>query len=615
MPANTTTSALRPRKDGTNDFQFRYSAVAPPNVAATGQPAISGTAQVGETLTAGTAGIADDNGLSNAAFTYQWIRTADGASTDIPGASSSTYLLTEADLDHTITVQVDFNDDACHAASITSNATGAVTNPPNISPSGLPTILGNAAVGKTLGAQTTGITDGNGLTNVTFTYQWARSADGTDTDVPGATGKIFKLTHDEAGHTITVRVSFTDDDGFDETVTSQATQAVPGRSSDDGQADTITPRADADVTLVDNYSESASSVGSLAAFDQAQQFTTGPHSGGYSLKSVTFHFQTTFSNTDASVRETNASGQPGSTVGTLGAPTTTGYQYTFSNSSGIDLDPYKSYFVVLDAASNGSGNIGNTSSNDQDSDYNWTIANNSWYRDEDSTGGWTEFNDAKRMTIVGAPNTGQVEHTVPNNWGLIPADLGGGDSFRLIFLSSTKRNAAPTGIEDYNTFVQDRAAAGHSAIQAYSSHFRVLGSTEDIDARDNTETTGTGVPIYWLDGNKVADDYADFYDGDWDDEANDKNESGDNGLDTSLNGNLPFTGSDHDGTGDDFQGNSLALGSTYSVSLVLQPHINSGVLPTSFVMGPQRPGLMPPSPPRPAYGQLGAPSPLPQQPT
>ncbi len=37
-----------------------------------------------------------------------------------------------------------------------------------------------------------------------------------------------------------------------------------------------------------------------------------------------------------------------------------------------------------------------------------------------------------------------------------------------------------------------------------------------MDARDNTATTGTGVPIYWLNGDKIADNYAGFYDGTWD---------------------------------------------------------------------------------------------------
>ena len=84
--------------------------------------------------------------------------------------------------------------------------------------------------------------------------------------------------------------------------------------------------------------------------------------------------------------------------------------------------------------------------------------------------------------------------------------------------------------------------------------------TAAVDARDNTGTTGTGVPIYWLNGNKVADDNADFYDGNWDDEANDKNESGNNGPNTSTTTNYPLTGCDHDGT-ESFSGsNSRALG-------------------------------------------------------
>ena len=56
------------------------------------------------------------------------------------------------------------------------------------------------------------------------------------------------------------------------------------------------------------------------------------------------------------------------------------------------------------------------------------------------------------------------------------------------------------------------------------------------------------MPIYWLNGAKAADDYADFYDGSWDEEAADKNESGTDGPDTSQQGNYPWTGCDHDGT-------------------------------------------------------------------
>ena len=102
---------------------------------------------------------------------------------------------------------------------------------------------------------------------------------------------------------------------------------------------------------------------------------------------------------------------------------------------------------------------------------------------------------------------------VPVDWALKPAGLEAGDEFRLIFLSSATRDAASTDIGVYNRFVQDLAAAGHSDVQAYASQFRAVACTAAVDAVDNTGTDGTGVPIYWLGGNKAADDYADFYDG------------------------------------------------------------------------------------------------------
>ena len=42
-----------------------------PNTAPTGLPTISGTAQVDETLTADTSGIADEDGLTNVSYSYQ----------------------------------------------------------------------------------------------------------------------------------------------------------------------------------------------------------------------------------------------------------------------------------------------------------------------------------------------------------------------------------------------------------------------------------------------------------------------------------------------------------------------------------------------------------------
>lgn len=151
---------------------------------------------------------------------------------------------------------------------------------------------------------------------------------------------------------------------------------------------------------------------------------------------------------------------------------------------------------------------------------------------------------------------------VSSTWNLIPTGLGVGDSFRLLFLSSNGVAASHTGIAPYNSFVQNRAKAGHAGIQAYSDGFRVVGCTDSTHARYNTRTTYTstkkGVTIYWLNGNEATDDYEDFYDGDWDDEVNDKDQFGNDGPDTGYSSNYPWTGCDHDGT----KANTRALGDT-----------------------------------------------------
>ena len=199
-----------------------------PNAAATGQPIINGTAQVRQTLTAGTSSIADDNGLTNATFSHQWLRNSDDTNTDVSGATDETYVLSNADLAHSIKVRVSFTDDDGYTETITSKATAVVVVPPNVTPTGLPTITGTAEEGETLNADTSDIADDNGLTNVVFSHQWVRSADETDTDIADATGSTYIVTPADAGYAIRVRASFTDDDGYAETLTSKTTAQVPG---------------------------------------------------------------------------------------------------------------------------------------------------------------------------------------------------------------------------------------------------------------------------------------------------------------------------------------------------------------------------------------------------
>ena len=140
--------------------------------------------------------------------------------------------------------------------------------------------------------------------------------------------------------------------------------------------------------------------------------------------------------------------------------------------------------------------------------------------------------------------SGAGPHYVPSNWDLKPSGLSGGDSFRLLFVTSTRRNASATDIATYNMFVQTRAKAGHSAItDSCGNQFKVVGSTSAVDARDNTSTkTGPGEAIYWLSGAKVADNYSDFYDGSWDSYAG-KTEAGAN----YTGNNFIYTGTNQNG--------------------------------------------------------------------
>ena len=218
------------------------AANAPANTPATGAPTIGGAAQVGETLTVDTSGIADADGLSGATFSYQWLSSRD---TEIQGATDAAYILVPGDASKTIKVRVSFTDDEGNAETLTSAATGAVAPRPNSPATGAPTIGGTAQVGETLTVETSGIADADGLTGATFSYQWLSSR---DTEIGGATSSTYTLVAADEGKTVKVKVSFTDDADNEETLTSVATTAVAG-AVDSGAPSYIT------VEVTEDYSD------------------------------------------------------------------------------------------------------------------------------------------------------------------------------------------------------------------------------------------------------------------------------------------------------------------------------------------------------------------------
>ena len=117
---------------------------------------------------------------------------------------------------------------------------------------GAPLTLGAPEVGQTLLVDTTGIADADGLTGAVFSHQWLAD----DAEVAGATGSTHTLTGDDLGKAFRVRVTFADDGGNEETLTSAATAAVtaagliPQSATVDGSTLTLTYNATLDTGVI-----------------------------------------------------------------------------------------------------------------------------------------------------------------------------------------------------------------------------------------------------------------------------------------------------------------------------------------------------------------------------
>ena len=135
-----------------------------------------------------------------------------------------------ADEGKAITVRVSFTDDAGNDESLTSAATDAVAAAPtpNTPATGAPSISGTVQVGETLTANTSGVIDADGLSNVQYEYQWLAD----DAEIAGATASTYTLADTDRGKAIKVRVSFTDDADNEESLTSAATAVVAAEPSE-----------------------------------------------------------------------------------------------------------------------------------------------------------------------------------------------------------------------------------------------------------------------------------------------------------------------------------------------------------------------------------------------
>ncbi|HIG39610.1 MAG TPA: DUF2341 domain-containing protein [Gammaproteobacteria bacterium] len=231
--------------------------ITPVNDPLAGNVSVDGLAIENQVLTANTAGITDDDGLGT--FDYQWHR----GGVDIVGATSSVYTLDDADVGAVITVQVNYIDAGGTAETTTSVATSVIGNI-NDAPAGSVLITGTAIEDQTLTADTSSLTDNDGLG--AFSYQWQR--DGVD--IGGATGSTYTLDEADVGGVITVQVNYVDAGGTAETATSVATPAIGNINDAPAGSVLITGTAIEDQTLTADTSSLTDNDG-LGAFSYQWQ--------------------------------------------------------------------------------------------------------------------------------------------------------------------------------------------------------------------------------------------------------------------------------------------------------------------------------------------------------
>ena len=201
--------------------------------------------------------------------------------------------------------------------------------PTNQAATGRPVVLVSAEGAGILAADTWRIADGNGIpyaapypTGVlgdpddgrfifNFSYQWIRVDGGTDTNI-GTDSPRYQLVDADFGKRIKVRVSFTDDDNFSESVTSVPFGPIAR------PAPLPSPS-----TLVGNTGQSPTATKTITG-DYAMRFKLGTHGQGYEISSVSIDLAAAPSNLSVSLW---TGGPPGSSY----AGTRTAKLFEFEN--------------------------------------------------------------------------------------------------------------------------------------------------------------------------------------------------------------------------------------------------------------------------------------------
>ncbi|MGF0337873.1 peroxidase family protein [Ectopseudomonas toyotomiensis] len=191
---------------------------------AEGTVSISNMAPAEDEMLLAAATVSDPNGTEFAVLSYAWQALVAGEWVQV--GTGQSFQPGDAQVGLALRVVVSFNDDWGNPESLVSAVTAPVLNV-NDAPTGLPQ-LNNASpsVGQVLIASTAMIADADGMVGVTFAYQWQVGSGDSFSNIAGATAQSFTLTAAQAGQQVRVQVSYTDNRGTFESLTSAATAVV-----------------------------------------------------------------------------------------------------------------------------------------------------------------------------------------------------------------------------------------------------------------------------------------------------------------------------------------------------------------------------------------------------
>lgn len=189
-----------------------------------GPVTILGSAYVGETLIARPNAIGDADGIDYNSATFQWLR--DG--TEIPGATSVTYLVSEDDVGANLSIRYTYMDFGGTLETLVSKPEPTVPDvgtpiPDDDAPFNPLAVLGDAIVGARLIARPNGVKDENGIDRGSQSFQWLRDGE----IIQGATEQTYTVTRADATARISVEYIYQDLSGAPKSLTSNPKPTVP----------------------------------------------------------------------------------------------------------------------------------------------------------------------------------------------------------------------------------------------------------------------------------------------------------------------------------------------------------------------------------------------------